>query len=377
MKSARYIDNQEDLEILVESLLDESLLAVDTESNSLYAYQERVCLIQLSTRTRDYIIDPLAIGDMSLLGKLMAAEHIEKVFHAAEYDLTCLKRDFGYEFRNLFDTMIAARICGLEPYGLGTMLETFAGVALDKSHQIDDWGARPLKPESLRYAQCDTHYLPYLRDELLKELKRQGRIMEATEAFADVAQTPAAAPREFDPFGFWRVAQSYYLKAKELRILREIYRLREDLAQKLDCPPNKVLENRVLIALATEPPATTKDLRQIKGINADQVRSYGKALLGAVKAGLSSNEKLERPHYHAPDPIVTERYTALHTWRKERAIKRGVESDVIISRQALWDLAYKDPRSLDDLFQIQGIGPWRAQTYGQEIIAVLDEFRRQ
>src|SRR5690606_29531 len=132
----------------------------DTESNSLYAYRERVCLIQLSTRSRDYILDPLIIVDMSPLAPLLADPGVEKVFHAAEYDLICLHRDYGFIVNNLFDTMVAARICGYKAIGLGSLLSEFLGVELDKRHQRDDWGERPLPPDSLRYAQMDTHYLP-------------------------------------------------------------------------------------------------------------------------------------------------------------------------------------------------------------------------
>src|SRR5258708_34830640 len=105
---------------LVRRLHNEPLIAVDTESNSLYAYRENVCLIQISTRTQDWLIDPLAVTDLSPLGPLFADPDIEKVFHAAEYDIMCMKRDFGFTFNNLFDTMFAARIVGLKTFGLGS-----------------------------------------------------------------------------------------------------------------------------------------------------------------------------------------------------------------------------------------------------------------
>lgn len=112
LPDATFIDTPQELDRLMTRLRGELLLAVDTESNSLYAYHERVCLIQISTRTADYLIDPLALDDLSALGPLMAAPDVEKVFHASEYDVMCLKRDFGWTFANLFDTMIAARILG-------------------------------------------------------------------------------------------------------------------------------------------------------------------------------------------------------------------------------------------------------------------------
>jgi len=101
----------------------EPVLAIDTESNSLFAYRERVCLVQISTPTTDYLIDPLAIADLSPLAPIFDQETIQKIFHAAEYDVICLKRDYGFSFSNIFDTMIAARILGEQQVGLGSLLQ--------------------------------------------------------------------------------------------------------------------------------------------------------------------------------------------------------------------------------------------------------------
>ena len=146
---AVYVQTDEHLHQVAQALAAEPALAVDTESNILYAYREQVCLFQVSTRTQDYIIDPLTINDMSPLGTLLADPQIEKVFHAAEYDVLCIKRAYSYEVNNIFDTMIAARVCGYPLFGLGNMVEALYGVQLDKSHQRDDWGQRPLPPTSL------------------------------------------------------------------------------------------------------------------------------------------------------------------------------------------------------------------------------------
>ena len=117
-----WIDHPAALVRLADVLLRQTVIAVDTESNSLFAYQEQVCLIQFSTDTNDYLVDPLVLADLSPLGPVFANPTIEKVFHAAEYDVICLKRDFGFEFNNLFDTMLAARILGRSGLGLGTTL---------------------------------------------------------------------------------------------------------------------------------------------------------------------------------------------------------------------------------------------------------------
>jgi ribonuclease D len=368
---ATYINQVDSLQRLVSELEDEPMLAVDTESNSLHAYRERVCLIQISTRHRDYIVDPLAIADMTPLKRLFADPKIQKVFHAAEYDLMCLQRDFGIRVTNLFDTMIGARICGYKQVGLNNLLAQHLDVQLDKSHQRDNWGQRPLPEDSLRYAQMDTHYLLELRDLLYEELKGNGHLAEAEETFAEVSlNTPAHDGRNFDPDGFWKIGMPNQLHSSEMAVLRELYLLREELAEERDTPPFKIFSNKTLLELARSMPMTSGDMVGIEGMSPAQIRRYNRRIIDAIKRGRRAT--LPQPPSHRPPPQeVTDRYMVLHAWRKDKAVSRGVESDVIISKQALWDLADKVPTTLEALEAIPSIGPWRLQTYGEELLGVL------
>src|SRR3989304_2551096 len=169
------ITHPRQLEALAKTLASEAILAVDTESNSLHAYREQVCLVQFTTSQADYLVDPLVLLDLSPLAGLFSNPNIEKIFHAAEYDLVCLKRDFGFSFANLFDTMLAARILGRPGVGLGSLLESEFGVPLDKRFQRANWGQRPLPPSLLAYARLDTHYLIDLRHRLKAALEKKRR----------------------------------------------------------------------------------------------------------------------------------------------------------------------------------------------------------
>ena len=347
----------------------EPLLAIDTESNSLYAYREQVCLIQLSTRTADFIIDPLEVADLSPLAPLLADPGVEKVFHAAEYDLMCLKRDFDFTFANLFDTMLAARICGGEQLGLASMLSTYFGVEVDKKHQRADWGARPLSPELLHYAQLDTHFLPELRDLWKARLEERGRWQEAQEAFGELARIPPAE-HHFDPEGFWRINGAQDLSPRQLSLVRELYLLRERLAEARDVPPFKIFDDRALLALAQVAPHHLSDLPGLPGMSALQIRRYGHDILRAIQRGEASRPPT--PHRSPrPDPHTLVRYEALRNWRRQRALERGVESDVIVPRDTLWELARRAPTSLEELNAIPGLGPWKVQAYGVEILHVI------
>lgn len=370
-----YITSALALDELVEHLQDAPLIALDTESNSLYAYRERVCLIQLSTREQDYIIDPLKIRSLTPLTPIFADPKVEKVFHAAEYDLMCLKRDYGFTFRGIFDTMIAARICGYKNVGLGNLLNEIFQVKPDKRHQLDNWGKRPLSAESLLYAQMDTHYLPALRDHFIGELKKRKALDEAREAFAEAADVLPARRVLFDPDGYWRIAIPNHLTAREIAVLRELYLLRERLAKKRDLPPFKVFTDKLIIHLARVTPRHLDDLKAVHGISNAQAKRYGSLILEAVERGTHARPPTPPEPDPPADPDVVNLYTALREWRKRRAAKRGVESDVIISREALWTLAERAPRSLDEMRGVRGLGEWRIKTYGKELLDVIRRSR--
>ncbi|MBE2184670.1 MAG: HRDC domain-containing protein [Anaerolineae bacterium] len=350
------------------------LLAVDTEANSMYAYREQVCLIQLSTRLTDYIIDPIAGFDVAPLGELFADQNIEKVFHAAEYDLICMKRDFHFTFTNLFDTMIAARVVGMKNFGLGSLLEELMQIEVDKSHQRDDWGQRPLPKDSLLYAQHDTHYLPALRDYFAERLTEMSRWEDARETFEDLSHINGVV-RTFDPESYWKLAVPNHLTRRQTAILRELFLLREQIAKDRNTPPFKVMQDKPLIALAQAAPESLAEMERVNGVSYSATRRYGLAMLEAIENGKAA--RVPSPPRPEPptDPVQVECYTALREWRKTRAADRGVESDVIVSRETLWTIAERRPKTLDEMGSIRGLGEWRLAQYGEEILMVTKRFK--
>ncbi len=350
-------------------------LAVDTESNSLYAYQEQVCLLQISTADQDFVIDPLALGRPDGLGELMANPQVEKIFHAAEYDLLSMKRDFGYTFSNLFDTMLAARILGWEKIGLAAILMHEFGIKVNKRYQRANWGRRPLSPEQIAYARQDTHYLIPIRHKLERELERSGRLKEAKESFAQIA-TVAPTPHCFNPNEFWHLLNGrYQLVPEQHAVLRELYIFREREAQRRNLPPFKILSNRTLVELAEALPHYPDEFQGIHGLSPRAIGRYGKRLTQVIKKGMRAKPP-EPPRQQArPPEAILLRYDALHRWRKQRAAQRGVESDVIVSKKALWEIARRDPKTDSDLNDIQGLGDWQRERYGREMLTVLGQIR--
>lgn len=370
LKPPTIVAKPADLDQLVRLLEVEPLIAVDTESNSLYAYREQVCLLQISTRSKDFVIDPLAIKDLSALRNVFANPAIEKVFHAAEYDVMCLKRDYQFEFANLFDTMISARILGRKQIGLGNLLEEFFSVQVDKRYQRADWSQRPIPPDQLRYAQHDTHYLPALRDILLNLMAEHDRLEEASEVFAGLCALQPAS-YTFDPDGFWRLNNARDFSLRQLAVLRELYLLRNDIAQKRNWPPFKVMSDEALINIVRANPETAPDLYDIPGLSARVAERYSNQLFEAIQRGLTARYPKRPDSAPRLDPQAAARYDVLHKWRKARALERGVESDVIIPKEALYALAKSPARTLKELERVPGLGPWKRNQYGEELIRLF------
>ncbi len=368
-----WVDKPSRLVTLAADLNAQPIIAVDTESNSLHAYRERVCLIQFSTAATDYLVDPLALPDLSPLSAPLANPAIEKVFHAAEYDLICLRRDFGWKINSLFDTMIAVRTLGWQQMGLAALLETYFGVKVNKRHQRADWGKRPLPLDQLTYARFDTHYLIPLREKLILELKVKACWAEAGEEFERLSHlngTTNAAPVTFDPENFWRVSGARDLTARQAAILREVFIYREEVARRVDRPPFKVMSEATLLALAQAAPHTLDDIKTIPGMTDGQTRRHGAQLLQVVARGRKAHPP-RPPAQERYNSDVLERYEALRRWRKQRAQERGVESDIIIPREVLWEIALHPPQDPAGLERVAGFGPVRRAKYGEEIIKAL------
>ncbi|MCB8965697.1 MAG: HRDC domain-containing protein [Ardenticatenaceae bacterium] len=368
----KLITTPQDWQTCLETLQAAPRLAIDLEANSMFAYQEQVCLIQISVPNHDYIIDPVAPIDLSGLGEIVANPDVGKVLHAAEYDLLLLKRQYDWQLNNLFDTMWAARILGYKRYGLANLLQKLYDVKLNKRYQKSDWCRRPLSPEQLIYAQYDTHFLLQLRDDLYAQLQQAGHLAEAAETFVQQTQVKLTN-HEFDPDSFWSFTGVYELSASQQAILKALNIYRDEEAKRRNQPHFKVLGERTLVELAKRAPRSMQELEQIYGMTAGQMQRYGRSLLAIIQ----QNRRAAAPpppkrHKRHPD-IVLNRYEKLHTWRKQRAQKRGVESDVIISREALWAIARLGPKTMGELEPIESLGEWRRQTYGAEILNLLQD----
>lgn len=366
------IQSQDELKDLISDLRPQALLAVDTESNSLHAYKEEVCLIQFSYPGRDVLVDPIKLGSITPLGELFSDPAIQKVMHGAEYDISVLKRDFSIKINNLFDTRIACRTLGWKNNGLRSLVKRMFDVEINKRFQRSNWGKRPLPDEMLDYARLDTHYLIEMRNQLVQMLEAKGLLNEVLE-FCEYMTYADAHEISFDPMGFWRIRRARRLSPQGQAILRQLYLYRDQQARQMDRPAFKVISDKTLVEVAETSPTDLNQLGEISGMTKGQLRRHGKSILSAVQRG----QEAEPPRYprnknnHNED--VSNRYDQLHEWRKNTAKARQVESDIILPRDIMKSIANQNPRQPNQLKKLMEPLEIRFDRYGPQILKVLQD----
>ena len=372
---APLITTADELAVVAKRLQTKKRVAFDTESDSLFHYREKVCLIQIATDSDVWLVDPLASGDLSALAPIFSSKKIEKVFHGADYDIACLKRDFGFKFNNLFDTMIAAQFLGREAWGLSALVHAELGISLQKSAQLADWSQRPI-PEKMRlYAQEDVAHLIKLRDRLAADLDGAGRMAWLRDECEALSRRERLGNGNTNTNGFLRIKGAKGLAPRELGVLRELHQFRERWAEQLDRPPFKVIGNGALIEIARRKPVGRRPLLNIKGVSRLLADRYGKDLIAAVTRGLDlAADKLpvvppapRRPRVHAR----LDRVARLRAWRKQQASSLRLDEGVFLSQNLIRSLADVAPKTRKDMERVDGLRQWRIDSFGDDLLRVL------
>lgn len=347
-------------------------LAVDLEMDSLHHYREKVCLIQISTRTESWLIDPLALKDLSPLAAPLGDPKILIVMHGADYDIRSLHRDFGIEVQNLFDTMLASRFLGIAEFGLAALLKARFGIELNKKYQKADWSKRPLSPEMRAYAAADTSDLLPLYDQLSAELLEKGRLSWLAEECCIVCQ--ARVTEKGGPL-FVSCKGAGKLKGRALAILEGLLQLRDHQARELDRPPFKVISAETLLEIAEKRPRTPGDLIGIKGMTPGQVQRFGDRILAAVATALALPENslpsFPRQRRDEPADGAKERLKRLKIWRERHSSIQGLEPGVLAPNWLLETVADRCPSSVAELDGVGGMREWQKKLYGQELLGEL------
>jgi ribonuclease D len=372
--SLLHIQNNDTAATFFQEIKDAPIIAVDTEAASFHRYIDRTYLLQVSTRERTAVIDPLTVTELGQLGGMMASPETEVIFHDADYDLRMLDRDYGFHATRIFDTRIAAQFLNEPGIGLAALLEKYLGVKLDKKYQRADWSRRPLIPEMLSYAAMDTKHLPELRDILRDRLAGLERLEWAEEEFEHLREI-RWSPGEDE--GFWRLKGSKLLKGQDIAVLRELYQWRDQLARHLDRAPFRILNNETLLELARIQPRDITALNAVRGLGPDTISRRGSELLRAIERGLKvPQSEIPRPGRGLrirPDPVLLERLERLKVARNMAAARLELAPGVLCPNGTLESVAKAEPRALEDLATIPGLRRWQRNVMGEDFLQAMTQ----
>jgi ribonuclease D len=350
-------------------LSQENMVAIDTESDSRHRYPEKVCLIQIATSKKVYLIDTLSIVDLTPIGDLLRDPNVVKVIQGADYDIRCLDRQWSFRIRNIFDTSIAARFAGMKKFGLSSLTESLIGVQIEKDARLQksDWSRRPFTSESLNYAATDVWYLSAIRkalEEKLDALKRNSWVTEECSRLEQIRYVPT------DPdIAFLSVKGVSKLDGQERAIFRRLYTVREAEARRRNRPPYYVLSHESLVQLASNPDTHFSEIRQLRG---EANGPLGSLLRSALRAGIADPPLTAPKHTRktALTPVEMERLRRLKEWRTDEANALGMEPSLVWPMISLERLA-RAPGSLAIEIENPEVRHWQRERFLEHISYAL------
>jgi len=312
-------------------------IAVDTEADSLHAYPEKVCLIQISTTEGDRLVDPLAGFNIDPLLDALNAHVL--IMHGADYDLRLLRKHHEFVPSAIFDTMLAARLLGERQFGLQALVQKHLGVTLEKGSQKANWARRPLTERMEQYARNDTRYLQPLAEKLKLELQQKSRLAWHEESCARlIDDCTRVAPVDTD--AIWRVKGSHALNRHALAVLREIWHWREREATHSNRPPFFILNHEVMVEIAAAAAAHQPVEPRVPRHLTDRRRlGLGEAIQTGMGMPADKLPEIPRRSTRRPSDAERRRYLDLAKRRDHRAHQLGIDPTLIASRATLGDLA--------------------------------------
>lgn len=357
------INTQLEIDNVCRRLSGEDVIGVDTEFLRVKTYYPKLALVQISSSTGIYCIDPLVQGlRFDDIWKILGDSNVEKVMHAARQDIEVLLHTANVMPMPLFDTQIAASLLGYtEQVGYAGLVQSEFGEMLPKSSQRTDWTRRPLSQAQLGYAENDVRFLLPLHERLTERLQEMGRLEWAREDFERVLDPglydsePAEAYR--------RLGRGVNLKTHAQHRLKRLCAWRERTARSRDLPRNWVVDNETLVSIANAAPCTVEELQRIEGVSRDLVRREGKAVVACLyesrddteavwsrKEALSSEQKI----------LKAELVKVL----KRRAKELQIAESVLVTRADLEQLVRGSPPG-------EVLRGWRREIVGQALEDVL------
>lgn len=362
------ITTTEELKKLVDSLLSETFVTIDTEFLRDRTYYPQVCLIQLGGTHGAWAVDPLAKGiSLEPLKKLLKAKDVVKVLHSGVQDIEIFFNVLDTIPKPVFDTQIAGQVLGYgEAISYAALVKDICGKKLDKSSRFTDWGQRPLSERQIDYALCDVTYLRDVYLHMLKKLDAAGRHSWVEE---DVAELLDKKNYVNDPKEAWLKIPTRHGSSDFIGIVKQLAKWREETAQRLDIPRGRIVRDDGITEIAAVQPKTEGELRQLRRVHIKSIEKYGKDFIEAVKKGNRWPAKLTA---RAPrraklnDPL----FSLLRVLLKTQAEKHGAAQSLIISIDSLKELSSMDYKEAKKS-ALPVVHGWRYDIFGKYALMLM------
>lgn len=367
-----YIDTPEKLAQTCELLKSCSVLAVDTEFHRETTYYPEFALLQIYGNGQCWIIDPIALDDLTPLWDVICDPSILKVFHAARQDMEIILKESGKLPLPLFDSQVAAALLGLgQQVGFGNLVQRIAKKELAKQESFSDWMSRPLRPKQLEYAADDVIWLMPIYQHLSERLEARGRLAWLDEEQAKLCDI--ATYQENDDALLWRVKGVNKLKGRALAVLRELAGWREMQAKQRNLPRRRLIADEPLLEIARRDELDSDILKRIRGLTQGTVRRFGDDLISVWKQGKAiPEEQWPKPHRRNHHTTGTDlRLELLDTLLRLKAEEGDISGAILSSKSELADLAsWGKQRKLPepDIACLKG---WRRVLVGKDLLHLL------
>lgn len=367
------VTRQDELQLLIEHLRSEGSFAYDSEFIGELTYVPKLCLIQVASRQKVALIDPLSPQiDLLPFWNLLADPAVEKIVHAGQQDIEPVYRNTKVPAANIFDTQIAAGFIALAwPVALGKLVREMLGVRLGKGLTFTHWDQRPLSAMQLRYAADDVRYLPALRQSIGERLDAVDHARWAAEEFASLCEPTQYV---FNPATYYlKLRGASSLQQSQLAVLRELTIWRDRVAREHNVPARSLLRDEILVDMSRNPVKTVEKLDRVRGLPRPVEQAHGAELVEATARGLAVPPD-EMPKSLNFEPTPAQRFGSDAIWAAAQCICIGQSIDpaLVASRQEMSDFYYRQivrpDEATSDSPIMQG---WRREALGEPLLKLI------
>ncbi len=361
--------------------IDGEVVAIDSESDHFHAYQTRVCLLQVATRRRAALIDPLALDESKLepFFELCRDPETTKILHSAHNDINEFDRDWGLGVEGLFDTQIAARFLGYPRNSLSWLVDEIVGESGPDISWRFDWTTRPLPDDARQYAADDVIHLFPLYDRFVEELDATGWREPFEQQCRYVAAETSHDAKPFAPEDWREIDQASGLEGRQRAVFRALYLWRHELCSRLNRAAIHVFPDDVMAKVARRGIDSTTALAELDRLPDETVDRYGQTIVEVVECGREAEIPAEEPPNQQadddrrPPPAERTRYDALREWRNRTADELDIPTEFVATNATLSEVAADPPTDVEELRRFRPILEWHRQMFGAEIVETATE----